>query len=341
MTGTIETVLGPVAPEAIGATDSHEHLFIRGGMPVLRYPDFRLADYDRIAHDAWLFKAAGGSAIVEMSPIDWGRDITRMVTLARETGLHIVATTGFHKIEYYSDIHWIYDYSEGELTELVRHELEAGIDVHNYSGPLIERTAAKAGAIKVGTRRGAFCDIERKLLRVAAAAHRMTGAPIITHTDEGELALEQIGFLEAEGVSPARIAISHIDRRLDLAYHKDVAAAGAFLEYDALTRVKKHFDASTRDLVVEMVSAGFADRILLGGDISRQEYWRGYGGEPGLDFLVTGFRAALRDAGLSAADLETIYVRNPRRLLTWSAPVPGRDASAWREPADMSEGRLA
>src|SRR5262249_39798405 len=100
----IQTVLGPVSPEAIGPTDSHEHLFIRGGMPVLQYPDFLLADYEKIAADAARFKAAGGSAIVEMSPIDWGRDAERLVELAQEIGLHVVAATGFHKITYYSDI---------------------------------------------------------------------------------------------------------------------------------------------------------------------------------------------------------------------------------------------
>src|SRR5512146_2796623 len=103
----VQTVLGPVAPDAIGLTDCHEHLFIRGGMPVLQYPDFRLDDYPKISAEAASFGAAGGSAIVEMSPIDWGRDVGSLVQLSRATGLHVVAATGFHKTTYYSDIHWI------------------------------------------------------------------------------------------------------------------------------------------------------------------------------------------------------------------------------------------
>lgn len=317
----IMTVLGEVAPDAIGATDSHEHLFIRGGMPVLLYPDFRLSDYDRIVYDAKLFKAAGGSAIVEMSPIDWGRDVASMVKLARETGLHIVASTGFHKISYYSDIHWIYDYKEEDIAQLVCDELEIGMDLGNYKGPLTVRALAKAGVIKVATRQEPFSDVERKLLRVAAFAHRRTGAPIITHTDEGKLALEQISFLTQYGVPPSRIAISHIDRRLDLEYHKEVASTGASLEYDALTRVTKGFNITTTQLIVKMVRAGFSQQILLGGDISRRGYWRGYGGQPGLDFLVGDFRAGLVEAGLPQGVLETIYVHNPRRLLCWSTSL--------------------
>jgi lysine 2,3-aminomutase len=326
----IQTVLGPVAPEAIGPTDSHEHLFIRGGMPVARYPDFLLNDYDKILADAMLFKQAGGSTIVEMSPIDWGRDAVRMAELARASGLHIVAATGFHKITYYSDIHWIYAYSEEEITQLVCAELEVGMDVHNYNGPLVRRSGARAGVIKVGTQTERFSDIERKLLRVAAMAHLKTGAPILTHTDEGELALEQIAFLSEQGVKPNRIALSHMDRRLDASYQKEVASTGAFLEYDALTRVRQGFDRSTLRLVMEMAEAGYAGSLLLGGDISRQGYWRSYGGEPGLDFVVGGFRAALADAGLPADTLEAIYVSNPRAFLAWSRDIGLQDEAGER-----------
>lgn len=331
----VQTVLGPVAPEQIGATDCHEHLFIRGGMPVLRYPDFRLDDYEKIAADAGLFKKAGGDAIVEMSPIDWGRDAAALERLARDTDLHIVAATGFHTTAYYSDIHWIYAYDEEQIARLVCDELQVGMDLYNYNGPLVRRIAARAGAIKVGTGQERFTDIERKLLRVVALAHLRTGAPIITHTHEGALALEQVTFLMDQGVRPSRIAISHMDRRLDLGYHKEVASTGAFLEYDGFTRVDQGLDRSTLRLVIEMCAAGHVGSILLGGDISRQKYWRSYGGGPGLDFVVGGFRAALADAGLPPEDVDAIYVRNPRALLTWSdGAAPGRRQAPATEADD-------
>ncbi|WP_239014615.1 lysine-2,3-aminomutase-like protein [Archangium violaceum] len=315
-------------------------------MPVRQYPDFLLTDYEKILADSLRFKAAGGSAIVEMSPIDWGRDATRLVELARATGLHIIAATGFHKVTYYSDIHWIYAYSEEDIARLVCEELEVGMDAHNYNGPLVLRTDARAGVIKVGTRSGRFSDIELKLLRVAAMAHLKTGAPIITHTDEGQLALEQITFLMQQGVKPSRIALSHMDRRIDIGYHKEVASTGAFLEYDALTRVGKGFDKSTLQLVLGMAEEGYAKNLLLGGDISRQGYWRSYGGEPGLDFLVGDFRSALSKAGLPQETLDSIYVHNPRAFLTWgrsTAAGHGDDAGAGgrRDTLRESEGQAA
>lgn len=314
----VQTVLGAVAPEVIGPTDSHEHLFIRGGMPVLQYPDFLLSDFDRIAEDAVQFKQAGGRTIVEMSPIDWGRDARQLVKLAELTGLHIVAATGFHKTKYYSDIHWIHEYDEEDIVQLVCDELQVGMDLGNYGGPLISRGEARAGVIKVGTQTERFSDTERKLLRVAATAHLRTGAPIITHTDDGALALEQVEYLSGQGVSPDRIALSHMDRRIDVGYHKELASTGAYLEYDALTRVSKGFHKSTLKLICQMCDAGFANNLLVGGDISRQGYWKGYGGSPGLDFLMGDFRDDLGKAGLTQSLIETIYVHNPRDLLTWS-----------------------
>lgn len=314
----IQTVLGPVAPECIGATDCHEHLFIRGGIPVLLYPDFHLTDYPKIYDEAARFAAVGGSAIVEMSPLDWGRDAESLIRLSSETGLHIIAATGFHKISYYTERHWIHSYDESQLVSLVCDELEVGMDQHAYNGPFVSRTSARAGVIKVGTQRGIFSETELKLLRVAARAHLQTGAPIITHTDEGELAIEQVSYLMEQGVDPRRIAISHIDRRIDIVYHNKLASTGALLEYDALTRTKQGFDKSTLQLVLDMVSSGKAGSILLGGDISRQGYWKSYGGEPGLDFVVGGFRSALVTAGLTNDIIDQIYIQNPRSFLAWA-----------------------
>lgn len=313
----IHTILGRLASDQLGLTDCHNHLFIEGGIPVLHFPDFRLIDYGRIKEDCITFMGKGGKAIVEMSPIDWGRNISLMIQLAQELGLHIISATGFHKVFYYSDIHWIYKYSEDELVKLIYDELMEGIDIYNYSGPIVKRTTATAGVIKVGTQTGSFSKIEEKLLSVVARVHQITGAPIITHTDEGALALEQINYLSKLGVSPTSIGISHIDRHQDLSYHKDVASTGAYLEYDALTRVNKGYDNTTLKLIISMVEAGFKNNIILGGDISRQSYWKSYGGEPGLDFLAGEFRNRLFASGLTENDINCLYVNNPRSLLAW------------------------
>lgn len=319
----IQTVTGRIDPSQLGPTDCHDHLFIRGGMPVLRYPDFRLDDYEKIRTGTAEFHAAGGRAIIEMSPIDWGRDVRSMVRLSRDTGVHIIAATGFHKQFYYSDIHWMYAYSEQQIARLVAAEVLEGMDVHEYSGPIVERSEACAGVIKIGTMTDRFSPTEEKLLAAVAAAHHATGAPILTHTDEGALAMEQVDRLIGYGVPPSCIGLSHMDRRLDLGLHTELASRGVFLEYDALTRVTKGFDKSTLELVLGMVKAGQGSQVLLGGDISRQGYWTSYGGEPGLAFLVGEFRKRLAEAGLDRAQVEALYEGNPRTFLAFADVAAG------------------
>ena len=47
---------------------------------------------------------------------------------------------------------------------------------------------------------------ERKVFRAAAKAHRATNLAIVTHTNLGKGAMEQLDVLEAAGVSPACVA---------------------------------------------------------------------------------------------------------------------------------------
>src|SRR6266404_220161 len=305
----IHTILGPIPAEALGPTDSHDHLFIGEGLAVRQKPDFLLDDFGRIAHDARLFKTAGGNGVIEMSPMDWGRDPEKMSRLAREIGIHVIAVTGFHKISYYPSAHWIYSDSEDALVDFVCAELRVGLRLPSWD---MSRRLSEgcAGAIKVGTGKGCFNSTEEKLLRVAATAHRRTGAPIITHTDKGELALQQVEFLMAHGVQPHRIALSHVDRRPDFGFQKELASVGVFLEYDGLTRTDRGLDSVTQQLILKMLSAGYLDRVLLGGDLSRQRYWRGYGGKPGLDFLMGGFRKTLLQMGVPSDAVELMYTLN-------------------------------
>ena len=87
-----------------------------------------------------------------------------------------------------------------------------------------------------------------------------------------------------------------------------------------MPRVAKGLDRASLVLILRLVEAGHAARILLGSDISRQGYWKSYGGEPGLAFLVSTFREQLLAAGLTSDQIRQIYVDNPARFLSWSHP---------------------
>jgi phosphotriesterase-related protein len=69
----------------------------------------------------------------------------------------------------------------------------------------------------------------------------------------------------------------------------------------------------------DMIDAGHGRKILIGNDLGRPSYWRAYGGGPGLDYVLTRFRARLRAEGFAEAELTMLLVDNPRRFFAGEA----------------------
>lgn len=102
----VQTVLGKVPADSIGIVDTHEHLIRVGGGEVIHGgKDFLMDSFEAAKKEIYLFKSAGGQTIVEMTPCGSGRDITSLIKLSEETGINIIATTGFHKSELYDSTH--------------------------------------------------------------------------------------------------------------------------------------------------------------------------------------------------------------------------------------------
>src|SRR5690606_27770421 len=123
----------------------------------------------------------------------------------------------------------------------------------------------------------------------AAIAHARTGAPILTHTEQGTAGMEQIELLRSHGVDLKHVVLSHTDRKPDLAYHRDLCTAGVALEYDSAFRWKPGQGNPTPDLVVSLLEHGLGDHVLLGMDAARRGYWTHFDGAPGLTYLLTTF----------------------------------------------------
>ncbi len=69
------------------------------------------------------------------------------------------------------------------------------------------------------------------------------------------------------------------------------------------------------ELLGELVARGHADRILLSQDVCHDSQLKRYEGN-GYVYLAETFLPRLRDAGVTDAQIETMTVANPRRLLT-------------------------
>jgi 5-phospho-D-xylono-1,4-lactonase len=302
---TVETVLGPVPTDDLGIVDYHEHLYVTPPSWLHRLdPDFALGSVEKSADELARWAAAGGRTLLELTAVDFGRDIRKIREVADRVGnVHVVATAGYNRPWYMG--RWLHAVAEDDMVRDTVRDLTKGID----------GTGIKAGIVKAGSEYNAFNEAARKLFRVAARAHAETGVPVVTHTTGGTMGLEQAGFLVEHGVAPHRVALSHLDRNVDPGHHREVAATGVYLGYDCFGKAKYGPDSALVALLRSMIDAGFGASLLIGNDLGRPSYWRAYGGGPGLDYVLTRFVPRLLAEGFTQAEVDMLLVENPRRFL--------------------------
>jgi phosphotriesterase-related protein len=318
------TVLGDVDITELGRTDAHEHLAIRNGLIVAQHPDYKLDDPSRGVIEARSFREAGGSTIVEASPCGVGRDPEALIQIAREAHIHVIASTGFHKESYYLDSHWRFRYSAEQIAALWKDEIELGMEQSGYEGPLVERSRARAGIIKVATDYQYVSANAERAIEAAGLAHRATGAPVLTHSELGTMMAQQVRLLDAHGVKPEHVVVSHADRNPDWFVHRDVAQTGAFLEYDCPGRIKYFPESTIVGLIRRMFELGLGPHILLGGDNARRSYWKAYGGGPGLAYVRASFIPRLLAEGFSQQEVNQIEIQNAARAFAFRDCGKGR-----------------
>lgn len=214
---------------------------------------------------------------VDYMPLDSGRHPSALVDIAKQTGAHIIAVTGFHKPMYYDDLHWIYHYSVDQIAEPLIQECEVGMDRYSYNGPLVERLDAKAGVLKGASDYNVIAPVSRKAARSGgnrpyrhrcADRHPYRAWHLRSGTNRA------VG--EVWGRSE-NVIICHMDRNPDLYLHKELAATGCFLEYDNASRIKYHPDSHSVELIRGLIEAGHEKRLILGTDFALRSYWKAYG----------------------------------------------------------------
>jgi predicted metal-dependent phosphotriesterase family hydrolase len=312
----VRTVTGDVQPQELGFAHCHEHLFTYriDGVDI---PERLIIDScTRTRQEVRAFRRAGGRAIVDAQPFGAGRNARFLRRLSRATNVHVIGSTGFHKTYFYPREFWSYTASAEDIAGLFISEIEQGMYEYDAADPFKSRSGARAGVIKIATGEEGLSPYYEKVFEAASAAHRATGAPILTHTELSSFGLEQVDYLTGRGVPPGSIIVSHMDRVIDIEKNERLAELGVFLEYDTIARFKYHSDEDEVGLIKEMVNLGFEDRILLGLDVTRDRM-KSYGGEVGLDYLMTTFLPLLDGAGISRKSVERFTVDNPRIALSF------------------------
>lgn len=306
---SIQTVLGPIEPADLGVTLMHEHTLMDawewGGR--LGY-DSTVDDEELLVEELAFYRDAGGSALVDVTPIGLRRDPSGMRRLAQATGLHIIMGCGWYRERVYPA--YIHELSTNALAEMLVKELEEGVEGGIRPGIIGE----------IGTERFHVTPAEEKVFRAAARAQRATGASVTTHTTHfGDLAHEQMDILLEEEVPPERIVIGHLGERRGVKGELAIAERGVYVEID---HVGRPASAGTQPEwrrarnVAELVQAGYLDRVLISMDICANSLLHWNGGH-GFDYLLTTFVPLLREEGLTDEQIRIILVDNPIRVLDY------------------------
>lgn len=316
----VNTVLGQISADELGATLIHEHLalgYLGWECDAMAPPYDREAAINTCVKALQEAKAYGLKTLVDATASDIGRDIELQKTVSERLGINIICVTGMYterygKPGYLKFRSQVYDIT-AEVCETYVKEITQGIG----------NTGVKAGVIKVATGHGKITSYEEKILKAAARAQKETGVPIISHTEGGTMGPEQADLLISEGADPKRIVIGHMCGNANLQYHLSVLEKGVYIAFDRLGIDMLFPDKLRKACLIGLIGLGYADRIFLS-----QDYWPYWLGrpfelpEPAKPLLANWsythvFRniiPALKEAGVSDDKINTMLIENPRRL---------------------------
>ena len=345
LSGMAHTVLGPVSPDDLGPTTTHEHLLIDFKMmfrppseaserpkafePVtlqnlgwVSYDPFRsqdnleLLDEETAIDEVQRFKAAGGRTIVEATTFGIGRDPHGLVRIARATGVNIVMGAGY----YVDAVHPndMDDKSDSEIADEIVAQLTIGVD----------DTGVRAGIIGELGCTWPLTDNERKVLRGGARAQRETGAAILIHPGRDPAApFEVLDVLAEAGADTRRVIIGHLDRTIaDVDILLELARRGPYLEYDLFGWEVSNYSPSDMDMpndaqriafIERLVQEGHADQVVIAHDMCFKSRLASYGGH-GYSHILENIVPRMRARGIPEGDIDSIVVANPARVLTYA-----------------------
>lgn len=322
MASSIMTVRGPISPDELGFTLSHEHIYLDLTPDAWVVQNF-MPDPELAEIELKRYKDAGGVTLVDQTSgglrrnhhdLIFDEDLNEVKhavavrDLAQRTGLNIILGCGWYRETYYEPRLW--RMKTDEIAEEITRDVTVGID----------GTDVRAGFIgEMGAHFNWVSAIEERVLRASARAQIATDVALGTHATRGPHGLEQLDILEQEGVDLRRVVVAHSGSFPIHKYHSEIARRGGYISFDRMGLLKdgNEFDQKRYlKSIKEIIDNGFINNLIFSHDVCYTTDWVTYGGA-GYDFLSTGAFAVLnKEIGLTQEQFDMIMVGNPRRLLS-------------------------
>lgn len=348
LAGKVQTVLGPIEPEQLGVTLTHEHLLIDMS-PLFEEPqqagdkgfyyepvsletagrirhwaqrnldNVQLTDVDTAIDEASIYKQYGGGSLVDATSIGIKRDAAGLARISRATDVNVIMGASY----YVDAAHpaGMDDMSEDDVVSRIVADVTEGVD----------GTLHRSGVIGEVGCSWPLMPNERKALRASARAQRITGAPILIHPGRDETApLEIIEILREAGADLERTIIGHLDRTVFL--HdtlRQIAESGCYMEWDLFGSEESYYganpaidmpgDGKRMDDISWIAAQGYGRKILVAHDICTKSRLERYGGH-GYAYILGRIVPRMRSRGFGEDAIRDILVHNPASALTFDSP---------------------
>ena len=340
--GKIQTVLGPIAPEALGRTLMHEHVLcdirapqsradndlgpeitlenvwqLNYGRGIKRAGRKYMLDLEDIAtREVRMMKHDGGEAIVELTCGGLSPDPNGLKRIAQGTDVHLIMGCG-HYVNEYQDAknhsRTVEDFAEEMIGQILRGAWG---------------TEVRAGMIGEIGCTAPWTATEKRVMRAALIAAAETGAAINVHPGrDPDQPQEVADFIKAASHPTDRIVISHIDRTVfDEPRLLRLADSGVTIEFDLFGQESSYYglsdidmpnDATRLRLIRALIDHGHLDRVVISHDICYRTRLATFGGH-GYGHIFRNVVPMMKKRGYSEGEVDAILVRNPRRLLTFA-----------------------
>ena len=301
----LHTTLGPMRLEDIHMMLSHEHIFT--DLRTEAAPGFGLADQTDVvgmrAPALAEAKAAGLDVLVECTPVGVARNVPILLAVSQAANFPLVVPTGVYREPWLPG--WVREADESALEAWMVGELNG-----NIGG-----TGVKAAWIKLSAGDDGLTAHEEKVLRAAARAGMATGAVIGSHTIRGATVRHQLHVLETAGYRADRFIWIHTQAEPDISLHLEMAKRGVWISYDNIGAPGE--DDRYLSLILRMLEAGYANRILLSHDRGWYDPAKPHGGSPDpFTYLPHVFLPKLRAVGVGEDVIRQLMRDNPFRAFS-------------------------
>ena len=360
--GKVQTVLGLIPPEVLGITLPHEHLFADmrdffiepndneielAYQPIslenlswVRY--HRMSNLDNLqafskdlaTEEASLFKKAGGSTIVDVTPINMRNTPEQLVRLSQKTGLNIIMGTAYYRetqiisgdelskktaikeMNSYPARH-IESSTKEEIAEEFIREITMGVRDSDIRAGLIGEIGCSFPLTKN----------EHKVLSAAAIAQRQTGAILMIHPGfNDDSPLEIMRVLSDVGADISRVIMSHMC--ISVGTHKTrckLAEMGCYLAWDRFgfdglyqppTPIDIPSDQGRVRQIIQLIDEGYLNQILISHDICQKLLLVRFGG-CGYAHILNNIIPIMAMKEMTEDQTHAIIVENPKRAFTF------------------------